>query len=135
MYKSVFKNPIWIGCTILFLGHQVLQKGFHIPLPYIDSYADPTLGIISFLGVLLAERKFILKKNYQFSLLETIIITVFLSILMEEGFPIWSNQFTHDYMDYIFYSLGGVIFHLFINKWWYSRFVLKFSIIYLLTTL
>jgi len=70
------------------------------------------------LGIILWERKFIFKQKstYTFSLIEIIIITILLSILFEEGFPRWSNAFTKDYFDYVFYFVGALLFYVHHNR-------------------
>lgn len=108
---------------ILFGWHQISQYLLGCKFLFFDNYLDPILSIPCLLGLVLQERRFLLffldkqkGKNYRFSLFEVIVITLFLSILFEEGFPRWSKSFTKDYWDYIAYFLGGAIFYFFINK-------------------
>lgn len=117
---NVLRNPAWLFCVLLFIGHQFLQKILDWNFTILDSYLDPLLCLPIFMGMMLFERRFFLKKIkhntvYTFSILETIVIATTLSIIFEEGFPRWSDQFTKDYFDYIFYFVGALFFYFFIN--------------------
>jgi len=121
---EVLKNKVWIACTALLVLHQIFQKIVKWNWSFIDNYADPFLGIPILLGVLLQERKYILSRyfkdqyneNYQLSVLEIIVATIFFTILFEEGFPRWSASFTKDYWDYLAYGSGSFVFYYFINN-------------------
>ncbi|MFK8008649.1 MAG: hypothetical protein AB8H03_19985 [Saprospiraceae bacterium] len=117
---SIFRNPVWLFCVLLFIIHQFFQKILGWNFPILDSYLDPLLCLPIFMGLMLAERRFFLKKInhnkvYTFSILEIIVIAIVLSIAFEEGFPRWSNRFTKDYFDYGFYFVGALFFYFFIN--------------------
>ena len=116
-----FQNPAWLFCVFLFILHQLFQKILGWNFIWLDSYLDPLLCLPIFMGLMLAERRFFLKKRnhnntYTFPILETIVIAITLSIVFEEGFPRWSDQFTKDYFDYVFYFVGALFFYSFINK-------------------
>ena len=53
---------------------------------------------------------------FSFSIFEVLVITLALSIIFEEGFPLWSNQFTKDYWDYFNYLIGGLFFYFYLNN-------------------
>ena len=122
---GVFSNRFWQVSFLLFAVHQVTQKVLHIDLKWVDSYLDPLLCMPIFLGFILAERRFVLKKwktktshnnIYTFSNFELVVLVLTFSLIFEEGFPLWSNSFTKDFWDYIFYAIGGVGFHYFVQK-------------------
>ena len=118
---KIFQNHAWLFCVFLFIAHQISQKILGWNFAILDSYLDPLLCLPIFMGLMLAERRFFLKKvshnnTYTFSFLETIVIAVVLSIVFEEGFPRWSDQFTKDYLDYFFYFVGVLFFYFFINS-------------------
>jgi len=92
---------------------------------WLDSYLDPLLSMPIFLGFVLAERRFFYKKikrngnynnMYTFSIFETIIIILILTLIFEEGFPRWSSELISDNWDYLCYLIGGIIFYFKINK-------------------
>ena len=118
MFYQHLLHPFWILCSCTFIIHQITQKLFSWNLVWIDSYLDPLLCMPILLGLILAERRFILRNNkvYTFSFFEILVITFILGIIFEEGFPTWSNQFTKDYLDYIFYFVGALLFYFLINK-------------------
>ena len=118
---KIFKNPAWLFCVFLFIIHQYFQKILGWNFAILDSYLDPILCLPIFMGLMLAERRFFLKKinhnkMYTFSILETVVIGMALAIVFEEGFPRWSDQFTKDYSDYVFYFVGALFFYFFINS-------------------
>jgi len=118
---KIFRNPAWLLCVFLFGIHQFFQKILGWNFPLFDSYLDPLLCLPIFMGMMLFERRFFLRKRnynkvYTFPVLETIVIGIVLSIIFEEGFSRWSNKFTKDYFDYVFYFVGALFFYFFINK-------------------
>lgn len=117
---NIFRNPAWLFCVLLFVLHQISQKILGWNIAILDSYLDPLLCLPIFMGMMLAERRFFLKKInhnkvYTFSIFETILISITLSIIFEEGFSRWSDEFTKDYFDYVFYFAGALFFYFFIN--------------------
>jgi len=121
MNKTAFR--IWTACIGLFLAHQILQKGLHWECYFLDSFLDPFLSMPILLGGIQLERTFLLRKfkrlsiatTYQFTLLEMVVLSLFFSLLFEEGFPYWSVHFTRDYWDYLAYFLGSWLFWFFSN--------------------
>ena len=112
---KTIQNPAWLFCFLLFAIHQFFQKILGWNFIWLDSYLDPLLCLPIFMGLMLAERRYFLKKRnhnnvYTFSILETVVIAIVLSIIFEEGFPRWSDQFTKDYSDYFFYFVGALFF-------------------------
>jgi len=114
---------IWLACIGLFLVHQLLQKGLHWECYFLDSFMDPFLSMPILLGGIQLERTFLLRQfkgihtasTYQFTLLEIGVLSLFFSLLFEEGFPYWSAQFTRDSWDYLAYFLGSCFFCFFTN--------------------
>lgn len=115
---TVLTNPAWYLCLCFFLIHQIIEKIIQYPVPWADNYLDCLLCMPVLLGGILAERRWLFKSgaSYTFSLLDTIIMVVFFSILFEEGYPRWFSWFTKDYWDYGSYTVGGIFFYFFINK-------------------
>lgn len=121
---QILRNKVWISCVLLLVLHQVTQKVLYWGIPFIDNYLDSFLSMPILLGAILLERQFLITKyfspskqeNYSFSMLETVIATIFFAIIFEEGFPRWSVNFTKDYWDYLAYFSGAVFFYGFINR-------------------
>jgi hypothetical protein len=114
----VLRSPVFIVCLLLFTIHQVLQKGFQIHFTFFDRYLDNLLAMPVILTLLLAERRWLTKKNnnYTLPLLDIIIATVYIIIISEIVFPLLSPRFTTDWMDVFFSATGSVIFYYTINK-------------------
>ena len=110
------KHPIFIGCVLLFLIHQLMDKILNIPIPWMDNYLDTLLCFPILLTLVMEERKRTWQSTNVLSLFEIVVITIGLSLLFEEGFPKWSPDFTRDAMDYLSYGLGSSLFVLTINQ-------------------
>lgn len=115
---STLKSPVFIICCLLFIGHQILQKGFGVSLPVFDQYLDSLLAMPIILTLLLWERRVLFKKgnNYRLSILEVVVATVFIALVSEVFFPMLSTKFTSDWWDLVFYTIGSIIFLLTINN-------------------
>lgn len=121
---QIWRNKFWLGCCLILIVHQVIQKVFDYNIAIFDNYLDPLLGMPILLGFILQERQLLLTKvlnankliTYQFSILEIISISLFFALIFEEGFPEWSPYFTKDYWDYLAYASGAFLFYIFINK-------------------
>lgn len=114
--KSLY-NPFFIACLFVFLIHQILEKLLDFHIVFFDNYLDSFLALPIILSLYLVERRFLFQKpNYQFSLLEIVVISVALSLFFEEALPLLSNDFTKDYYDYLALGLGGVLYWVFGNN-------------------
>lgn len=115
---STLKSPVFITCCLLFIGHQILQKGFGVSLPFIDPYLDSLLAMPIILTLLLWERRVLFKKGSQhrLSILEVVVATLFIAMVSELIFPMLSSKFTSDWWDLLFYMCGSILFMLTINN-------------------
>ena len=114
---KVLTSPVFIICSLLFVAHQVLQKGLDITFPLVDRYLDNLLAMPIILSLLLVERQYLFKrgKAYRLSALDVIIATVFIALISEIVFPLFSEDFTTDWWDIVFLGLGSLIFYIAIN--------------------
>lgn len=113
----VLKSPVFIICALLFIVHQLMQKVLDIHYPMIDHYLDNLLAMPIILSLLTVERRILFRRNvYRLSILEIIITTVFIVLMAEVVFPLFSKDFTTDWWDVLFYALGSLLFYLTINK-------------------
>lgn len=115
---DVLKSPIFIISCIIFVLHQLIQKGFEIPLPLIDDYLDSLLAMPIILTFLLVERRMLFKKgkNYRLPVLDVVLAIFYISIITEVLFPWLSDRFTADWLDVVFYAIGSLIYFLTINR-------------------
>ena len=113
-----FRSPVFVVSCLLFILHQVLQKGFNVSIPIIDQYLDSLLAMPIILTFLLAERQYLFKKGkqYRLPLLDVVLATLFIAFVSEVVFPFLSNDFTGDWLDLGFYAIGSGIFHFTINR-------------------
>lgn len=112
-----FKHPVFVICALVFVLHQVAQKGFGISAPLADAYLDNVLCLPILLSFLLAERRWWWRRaDYVIPASEVTIITIFLTLLFELAFPYWSAAFTADYWDAPAYAVGAGLFYFTINR-------------------
>lgn len=114
---KVLTSPVFIICALLFVVHQVLQKGLAITFPMVDRYLDNLLTMPIILSLLLVERQYLFKrgKAYRLSALDVVVATVFITLISEIIFPLLSKDFTTDWWDVAFLGLGSLIFYVTIN--------------------
>lgn len=114
--KNVRHPVFWLSC-LLFVAHQIIQKGFNINIPWIHSYLDDVLAMPILLTLILFERRkfFAWGDDFVFSALESLALVVSLSLVFELVFPAFSTKFTFDWRDFIAYALGGVVFYKYLN--------------------
>lgn len=117
-HSKLLYSPVFIICCILFVGHQLMQQVFEIRIPLADNYLDNLLATPILLTLLVVERRmfFGYGSQYVLSVLEVIIATLFIAIVGEFLFPYLANEFTFDWLDFLFYFLGSGIFYATLNK-------------------
>ena len=116
--KKLLGSPVFVMSCVLFIIHQVVQGIADIKMPFINSYLDNLLAMPIILTLLLMERKYLYKwKDYnRLTMLETITATLFISLVSEVIFPLFSDKYSGDWIDLIFYMLGAFIFYLTVNN-------------------
>jgi hypothetical protein len=103
------KKPIFIIATLGIAFHQILQKILHIPLPFIDNYADDFFAMPFVLTIFSAEQRHLWKHlNRPLNGFEIAVFTLVLGLFFEEILPKYHAGFTKDYWDYLAYSLGSL---------------------------
>lgn len=60
---TTVRSPFFIICLLLFIIHQVMQKGMDIHYKWVDRYLDNLLAMPVILTLLQAERIFYLEKD------------------------------------------------------------------------
>jgi hypothetical protein len=115
---AAFRSPVFLICLVIFLVHQVLQKVLNIHYPLLDHYLDNILAMPVILTFFLAEKRWLFKKGneYALSTLEIVIATIYIIIVTELIFPLFSDKFKGDWLDVILYAIGSIIFYYTINK-------------------
>ncbi len=111
---KVLNNLFFVGCLLLFVLHQVAQKGLGLRLPLADNYLDNLLCLPVFLGFWLAERR-LLWNQHRLAAFETGAAWIILSFVFEVIFPRLSSGFTPDWADVALYGAGALIFYFYIN--------------------
>lgn len=104
------RQVFWVS-FVLFVVHQLLQKGFSIHLPFLHAYLDPFLSMPIVLGLLDWERT----RRHGWRPLqpwEIAVTALLLILLFEWAFPIWNPAFTADWWDVPAYGAGALLYGL-----------------------
>lgn len=111
------KHPVFLISCLLFLLHQLVQKGLGVHIPFIHSYLDDLVVMPIILTLILVERRRFHSwgKEFTFSAVDTIGLVFGFSLIFELLFPYISGKFTFDWWDFLAYSLGGIIFFKTLN--------------------
>jgi hypothetical protein len=116
MDMETFKQATWWMCFLLFWGHQFFERALDWHWVWADSYLDSLLCMPILLGLVLFERRFLLKQaSSSFPFLDTAVMVILLGLLYEEVFTSVFSGFTKDYWDYLCYFIGGLYFYFFVN--------------------
>lgn len=112
---TTLRSPFFIICLLLFLIHQVMQKGMDIHYKWFDRYLDNLLAMPVILTLLQAERILLFRKGseYRLPLYEIVMATSYIILITEIIFPIFSKNFTTDWADIFFYFAGSLLFYVF----------------------
>ncbi len=103
--------------VLTFIVHQILQLGFNLAIPFIDSYLDPFLFLPIILGLYLQERRWVLQDNfYMLDTFSFLGISLILCVLVEVVYPYLNHGYIFDIYDIPAYGVGSVYFHFTINK-------------------
>lgn len=115
---TIFKNPFFLTCCILFWINQFLERVLEIYIPYMHAYLDDLLAMPVVLGITLQVFRWIhpLKNTFRFTILQVVVGWAYFSFLFEYVLPKFSEVYTTDILDVLCYALGSWIFYEFINK-------------------
>jgi hypothetical protein len=114
---KILLSPVFLVCCLLFVAHQVARFVLDVYIPLVSDYADPLLAIPIILTLLLWERVHLFRwKGYtRLSSLEVIGATLLVICIAELVFPYFSNEFTADPLDVVFFLAGAALFYFTIN--------------------
>ena len=109
------RSPLFLICLLLFIIHQLLQKEFNLHFFWLDNYLDSLLAMPIILTLWEAEKIFLFKKDsaFRLSMLEIAAATIYISLISEVVFPLFSTAFKGDWIDVIFYVGGSSLFYLY----------------------
>ena len=114
----ILYSPVFIVCVALFLLHQMAEKVFDLTTPFVDSYLDSLLAPPILLTLVVAERRILFRRGPGYTLEghETFIGTLVIAMIGELLFPFLSDNFIFDWLDFLFYGVGGGMFYFWINR-------------------
>lgn len=112
MHKNAF-----ILLLVIFAIHQFIQKILEVNMPFVDGYLDDIICIPIILQLWNWEKQYLLDdSNYSIHLIESLLLTILLSLLFEYVFPWLSPAFTFDLYDFIAYALGWCLYLILNNS-------------------
>lgn len=111
MIRTFWHFSFWIP-AILFVVHQIIQKGLGIQFIFFDYYLDP------FCFSALTLQLFVWERNLFFNQLtilklEVVVLVLFLIVYSEFVLPYLFSQFIYDGWDIVAIILGGIWFYSF----------------------
>lgn len=111
-------SPVFVVCCITFVIHQLTEKHFRIAVPAADNYLDNFLATPILLTLLMVERRILFGRGHLYTLAsgEVVLATLIISVVGEWLFPLLSSNFTFDWLDFLFYTLGSCLFWYGINS-------------------
>lgn len=119
MKFKTLKHPLVFSSILLFLIHQIIEKGFNYSVPILHAYLDDLLCMPIVLGFGMQIIQWIhpIKDLYFLDKKAIVIAVVFYSLLFEAILPfVNSSVYTADWIDVIMYSLGGLMFYQLVSK-------------------
>jgi len=114
---TVFRNPYFIVCCLLFWTNQFLERILGIFIPFVHEYLDDLLAMPVVLGISLQVFRWISHLKDRFILTKTQILVgvAYFAFLFEFLLPMFSPVYTRDFWDMFCYGVGAVFFHRLIN--------------------
>ena len=114
---GLIKPPIYIIVSIVLFSLNKLAEIMEYPLhDFITSYLDDLLFMPVCLWITQTTIRLIKHPFFQFSLLQSIIVLIYISILFEYLIPKWKPYFISDPLDILMYTFGMLIFLLLNRK-------------------
>lgn len=100
--------------SVLYISLYILKhNGIYIPL--ISDYLIDLICIPLVLGWIKMFTDKLSIQNFQWGILPIVIAVIYFSIVFEFIMPNFSDQYTQDYWDILFYTIGGIIFYYLIK--------------------
>ncbi len=113
------ENKMLFVLYVLFLIHQFTERILQVDLVWIDSFLDPLLCFPILLPILEFEWKRYYEERGPLSSAELAMLTLLFALLFEFAFPKINPAFVFDWIDFLFYGLGFLVY----SKWLRSSFL------------
>ncbi|MGM0582727.1 MAG: hypothetical protein ACQETL_18765 [Bacteroidota bacterium] len=119
MNFKTLRHPLVLVSILLFLVHQIIEKGFDYSVPILHAYLDDLvcMPIILGLGTQIIQWIHPVKSLYFLDKNAIFITVIFYSILFEAILPsVNSSIYIADWIDVALYALGGFMFYNLVSK-------------------
>jgi hypothetical protein len=114
--RLLLTNWFFLFSTAFLVTHQIIQKALHFSIPILDNYGDDFFAMPFILTLFLIEQYFWNRRTTGFLIFEIVTFTLVFALFFELILPIFNQNYTKDYWDFLAYALGSVAFHFLINK-------------------
>jgi hypothetical protein len=119
MNFKTLRHPLVFVSILLFLVHQIIEKGFNYSIPISDAYLDDLvcMPIILGIGTQIIQWIHPVKSLYFLDKNAIILTVIFYSILFEGILPFVNPSiYIVDWVDIVMYSVGAILFYNFVSK-------------------
>jgi hypothetical protein len=116
-YRRMLRNPHLLVAFALFVGQRIAQ-GLGVGTRFTASYLDPLLALpLSLSLALFIVRRWVLRRpGYVVGVQSIVFAWALFSVVFEYLLPPEDPRMTADAWDVLAYALGGLWFHLGINR-------------------
>ena len=108
-------NTYKLELVIITLGsfHQVLQKIVHVKIPWVDNYGDDLLAVPFVSACVLLMENFLVYQNHtrKHSFGQLLFLFIFISVVFEYFVPKYSDHYTYDPLDVLYYFIGFLAYY------------------------
>ena len=112
----LLKHPLFISAVLLTTINAMLERAGY-PVPFVHAYLDDVLCFPVVLTLALTFlRRFVTPRDYTLSAFQVVMAVIYFSIVFEWMLPRVSENYTCDPADIIAYSIGALLFGVFINR-------------------
>ena len=119
MTTATLRHPLVASSILLFIVHQIIERGYGYSIPIVHAYLDDLLCMPIILGLAMQFIQWIhpLKELYHLDKIAIAISVIFYSILFEIILPMASpSTYTADWIDVLLYSTGALLFYCLISR-------------------
>ena len=96
---------------MVFLVHQLLQRGLGVQLPFIDAYLDPfAAGVLAPAGIVIERRLIWRMPDPRLTFWQVVIVVGMVALISEALLPRWFDGFVRDGWDYLAFFAGGLLY-------------------------
>lgn len=115
---NIISHPLVAMSMLLFWVNQILERVFHLHLPYVHAYLDDLLCMPVVLGISMQMMQYLRtsKSFYYLSKAHVVLAFGYISFMFEIVLPAFSPTYTSDPWDVLCYAAGSWAFYQWVIK-------------------